>query len=262
MMRAGYTTTARLFRDSDETAEIKWYECAPGAKVLGFPSLLRPLDWQSHPYLYSGGKGEVYLAPKRYRRNLPLPGALGRTVCGTRRDFEEGGVYDPVSPPYPRRSDGLALCCAGEPGGLLWGGFDDLGVGGLLWSGTAVTLGVTTSGDCTDPGHAVIPHDGLTRKVSPNPFVPSQSRFWIVAAQADTGTVRIRYQGFQPGTVRILAMNAFAFCTLSSQLFEGDADSYVDFEATATAALQIVVAVVCDPDPIQPIHISVTPVVP
>jgi hypothetical protein len=140
MMRRGYTTEVRPFRDSDETAEIRWYECHPDAKELGFPSIIRPLDWQSHPYLYAGAKGEVFGAERTYRRNPTVPGAYGQTVCGTRQDFAEGGLYDPDAPPFPRTADGLALCCGTEVGGVLWGGsarLPEFGAGGYLWGGGA-----------------------------------------------------------------------------------------------------------------------------
>lgn len=120
MLRCGYSTTARPFRDSDVEVGIRWYKCVPGAPTLGWESNINSLDWTCMPWLRTG-KGEVFNAPREYHQQPPVPGALGQHVCGTEEDFRDGEKYLPDLPPVVYSPEGLPTCC-GTVGGVVLGG--------------------------------------------------------------------------------------------------------------------------------------------
>lgn len=120
-MRAGYRTECRFWKDSDETATIRWYRALPNAPLLGQVSAITPLGWQPFPWM-AKGVGEVFNAEKPFDRGNPIAAATGKKVCGTESDFAEGGVYDPNPPFMNYNTDGLAACCAPKPGAILLGG--------------------------------------------------------------------------------------------------------------------------------------------
>ena len=123
-IRRSYTTTARPFRDSDETVTIVWYPCVPEAPALGFPTMMVSEDWDSE-WTFPLPGGEVPGAPRPFRYERPKPGATGEHVCGTQQDFEEGCKYEPDEPAVVYGTLGLPNCC--DPavvtqGGVAFGG--------------------------------------------------------------------------------------------------------------------------------------------
>lgn len=203
MLRAGYRTTARLFRNSDEEVGIRWYRCAPGAPVLGYPSQLRPLLWQSHPYLYTD-KGEVFNADTEFRAFKPIPGANGQEPCGTREDFARGGVYDPDAEPAVYTPEGLSLCCGGLPGGLVLGGEPPDLDGGLLLGGVGLQLQYFQLwATCAGIMSGGLPPDGslcLCQTLGADQGSPTGWRFvigagaplyYLTVSSGQTGTVRV-----------------------------------------------------------------------
>lgn len=154
MLRTGYTARVKPFRDSEESVEIRWYRCHPSAPALPYPSRIRSLHWESHPYLFAGGNGEVFNSLKRVYPFKWLPGLDGsHPPCGDARDFSEGGHYDPDTAPIPVTGDGVPQCCAGPPGGVVLGGTGVFGPGlvldgGQTWSlfaGNASALNATAT---------------------------------------------------------------------------------------------------------------------
>lgn len=140
MMRSGYRTTARPFRDSAVTVDVQWYKCAPGAPTLGFESCLNSLDWAGFPWLRRG-PGEVFNAPREYHQANPIAGADGHHVCGTEEDFRDGERYLPDLPPVEYSPEGLPRCC-GVVGGVVLGG------SGFV----PQAVGAAVVGGPTDPG--------------------------------------------------------------------------------------------------------------
>lgn len=120
-LRDSYETQCRFFRDSAETVTIRWVPCQPGAQALDWESPISSLRWKGQPW-FVRGVGEVFGAPVKFIKPAPIPGADGLRVCGTREDFERGGVYDPDSPPMTYSAEGLAICCGPDPGGIELGG--------------------------------------------------------------------------------------------------------------------------------------------
>lgn len=154
MLRTGYTARVKPFRDSEQSVEIRWYRCHPSAPALPYPSRIRSLHWESHPYLFAAGNGEVFNSLKRVYPFKWLPGLDGsHPPCGEERDFTEGGHYDPDSPPIPVTGDGVPQCCAEPPGGVVLGGTGVVGPGllaggGATWSldrGNASALSATAT---------------------------------------------------------------------------------------------------------------------
>lgn len=107
-----YTTTARLYPDSDRLFKIRWYEALPDAQPLPFPSAINNLvferdreDW------LPTAVGEVFGAPYTQSRPSVNPLATGDHYCGTEDDFGGRGQIDEDGPPVEYRPDGLPVCC-------------------------------------------------------------------------------------------------------------------------------------------------------
>lgn len=120
-LRDGYETDCRFFRDSDTVVRIRWVRAQPGAKVMDNPSPISSLRWKPFPWTQVG-VGEVFNADVLVRQFPPIPGADGQSFCGNVEDFERGAVFDPDAPPMQYSPEGLALCCAADPGGFEAGG--------------------------------------------------------------------------------------------------------------------------------------------
>jgi hypothetical protein len=118
MLRTGYLARVRPWRDAPGDVEIRWYRCPPGARALGVPSLFRSNHWESHPYLWAAGRGEVFNSVTRVFPFRSPPGVTGQHRCGSDQDFAEGGTRNESIPAYPRADDGIAECCR-PPLGLL-----------------------------------------------------------------------------------------------------------------------------------------------
>lgn len=129
--RRPYTTKFRPFVDSDDEVDLIWYNAEPDAPVLGYPSKIQQLDNVSMPWI-AQGVGEVFGAPRIFNNRRAIPFLRYDHVCGTRSDFETGGVLDPIPPDVLYDRNDIPICC--QPPFISQGG----GVG----SGTA-TVTVT-----------------------------------------------------------------------------------------------------------------------
>lgn len=129
--RRPYTTKCRPFRDSDEEVDLVWYPCAPGAKVLPFPSVMHQTDWdvELQPWL---PVGEVPDAPKVFNGKPIIPGTGLGHFCGEESDFDLGGKRDEAIPPVVRGATGLPDCC--RPPVLGAGGVADGGRAVVTWA--------------------------------------------------------------------------------------------------------------------------------
>jgi hypothetical protein len=138
MLRAGYTTEIRPFRDSDVTVKIKWFRANVGAPTLPFASSIVSLNWNPFPETKTG-PGEVYNVPRPFYHGRPVEGIPAGHVCGPPDWFRRGAPFDPSRPPTQYGPDGIATCCRPLLGGVLLGGTAPAPVadGGLLLGGSA-----------------------------------------------------------------------------------------------------------------------------
>jgi hypothetical protein len=124
--RDAYTTSARLYPDSDRVFRIRWYQALPTARLLGVPSALNNLVFErDRDEFLITAVGEIPLA--QYTQQPPdmNPLALGQGVCGTADDFGGRGTINEQPPFVQRRPDGLPMCCGEQiqgSGGLGLGG--------------------------------------------------------------------------------------------------------------------------------------------
>lgn len=169
MLRKGYVTPCRFFHDSDIEIPIRWYRCLPGAPVLGTESAISPLGWRKFPWTHTG-VGEVFGAEWKYRAGIPIPAATGNHVCGTDGDFNNGAHYDPTLPPTIYRPDGLPLCCAPLPGGIVLGG-----------SSPAFSLagGIDLGGAAYVIHKPLVPSDGGLEMGGTGYYPPSLSQYLV-----------------------------------------------------------------------------------
>lgn len=145
-----YTTTARLYPDSDEVFHIRWYEALPDAPLLGFPSALNGLSWEGdrEDWLETA-VGEIFRGGYQQLPPNRNPLALGLHYCGTPEDFAGHGSIDLMSPPVVYRPDGLPACC-----GAIFGAQGGLGLGGAFSMTTPnPVLGQVLSSGGTPPVH-------------------------------------------------------------------------------------------------------------
>jgi hypothetical protein len=104
-----YTARVRPFRDADTTVVVRWYYCAPGAKVFPGTHLFGSQVWREVADEPPDGAGELF-GPKPFDRGWN-PGYVGQCHVGP-DDWYSGGV--PVAavtgPPPP-----LPACCFVQP---------------------------------------------------------------------------------------------------------------------------------------------------
>lgn len=143
MLRTGYTTRVRPWKDAPGDVEIRWYKSPPGATELGVPSLFRSLHWESHPYLFANGLGEVFNEPVKVYPHKAPPFVTGLKHCGSDEDFASGGLFDTSLPPVTRDADGIMACCRPVLGGVVIDGQGAAPPGG-------VELDSVTGVDTTD----------------------------------------------------------------------------------------------------------------
>lgn len=134
-LRNGYTTNCRFWTNSEVEEEIRWYVTDPAAPVLGYPSKIRPLGTCYIPEA-AAGVGEVYPQNYQYYWAPPIPFQNWEHVCGSREDFEVGGVRDDTPPPVEYDRHGIPVCC--QPpivadGGGVGTGTADVSVVGLVY---------------------------------------------------------------------------------------------------------------------------------
>lgn len=124
--RDAFTTTARLYPDSERVFKIKWYQALPTAKLLPFPSALNNLVFcLNKDEFLDTAVGQLPLAQYTQQRPDMNPLALGDHFCGSEADFGGRGQIDEMSPPVQYREDGLPVCCGEQvegKGGLGLGG--------------------------------------------------------------------------------------------------------------------------------------------
>ena len=121
MLRAGYTTTARLLDGSGQEVTIRWYEVPDTAPTLGLPSKVMSLNWHARPWQVRG-IGEVFGAPRPFSRWRPPGGAPAGHVCGDPQWYLTGVPVDPERPAVEYGPDGLPLCCQPQIAAVLLGG--------------------------------------------------------------------------------------------------------------------------------------------
>lgn len=144
--RYPFTETVRPFRDSDTEVELVWYPAGDSVPALPYPSALFVQSWDRDQVDRLGVPLTTQHTPP-FNHEPVKPLAFGLHQCGTRRDFAEGGHYDPNPPFVEYRPDGLPICCGLDfegRGGLALGGVATVvytppivGEGGLALDGTA-----------------------------------------------------------------------------------------------------------------------------
>jgi hypothetical protein len=166
--RDAYTTSARLYPDSDRVFRIRWYQALPTARLLGVPSALNNLVFTLNKDEYlDTAVGELPLAQYTQQRPDTNPLALGQGVCGTPADFGGRGTIDEAPPFVRRRPDGLPMCCGEQIEGA--GG---LGLGGGSSTPTfSPVLAEVVSSTGTPPVHTCVQmtRDGSNNVVQTSP---------------------------------------------------------------------------------------------
>jgi hypothetical protein len=113
--RRGYTTACRFLRDHPELiGKIRWSEVPYSAPALGFPAAIEMLEWEETKEWIQDDIGEIRDADRVFNPK-PAVGVNGAHVCGTERDFQEGGEYLPDLPPTVYGGSGFAACCKPLP---------------------------------------------------------------------------------------------------------------------------------------------------
>lgn len=145
MLNTGYKSKMFPYIDRpDIYALVEWYPARPDAKVYEAETCFRSSIWGSH-LDQPPGPGELYERPWKTVPAKVLLSALGRSVCGTPEEFDEGVIYDPDWVPPPVNGEGIPLCC--NPAQLMSGG---AAASGTKLGGCLVQTGADTgSGGAT-----------------------------------------------------------------------------------------------------------------
>lgn len=250
--RHRYKTAVRFFRDSDQEQQIQWYPALPDARALPWPSAIHQEIWDRDNYSQPivDGVGEVYDAKHTTTHMLPVAGADGSHLCGTRTDFEFGALYDPALD-IQYRPDGLPECCPGAvPKGIMWGSPPPQPAG-IKWGGRAPE-GEFTSGDsCFTSAYAVLGEVTTPLVVRPITTIPAAESLWVWLVTGVTGTTlaRIKYRGFGTGTVQLWLMVRPSFCSFSSLIYTGPADEPFEIDVHPTFVRDVALNLVTSPDP-------------
>jgi hypothetical protein len=103
LLRSCYTTSARLFRNSDVETPIRWFFCDPGAELLPFPSCINSRNWGDDRTNYPRGKrfppaadvvpGEVLGAPRPWRNGSNFAFLPGEHWQGDPEEFLRGMLF-------------------------------------------------------------------------------------------------------------------------------------------------------------------------
>jgi len=127
-IRTAYTTRMKLWKDSEETVEVRWFRAEPGAKIFPGVHNFSSLTWRDeHKPEYrinNTGIGEQTEAGRVYDRGQNLNGYDGQRFCGSLKAWREGGVHG-TDPPLALDSEGRPACCQGPwqaRGGSVEGG--------------------------------------------------------------------------------------------------------------------------------------------
>lgn len=143
--RRPYRTACRPWRDSSEEVTVHWYVVPPENGTLPYPSRINSLCWRD-AQMNPSPVGEVSAGEQFFdgwgRIVPPIP--PGDHICGTREDFELGGLRNTDEPPLTRGPDGIPTCCRGVVGGVVLGGeavipdIQPTGPGGGVLAGEAL----------------------------------------------------------------------------------------------------------------------------
>jgi hypothetical protein len=242
-LRAGYKVDVRPFKDSDQTVTIRWFKCKPGAKWLPFSSVIRPQVWNSEDYAYQG-RGEVWATAREFRQYPWVPGLEGTHYCGTRADFEEGGVV--ADPPVAFTPDGVMACCAAPPGGLLLGGELGLAGGAVVGGGSFSEVAFTTP-SCIDPGGAHLGGDFGPGILALEDGYAGRTTAFAYLGDAGSGPFHLDYLFGPAGTVSVFTLVNPSFCVLGDLLYSGPSDVPFSLDLTPTPTRDV--AIVIDTSP-------------
>lgn len=167
---------------------MRWIEAAPGAKMLGFESCILMKQMEPDAWL-PGGIGEVAESERETTLQYAPRGTGRGHVCGTEKEFAEGGTLDESIPLALYTTSGLPRCC--DPPRMVRGG---AGVSGRaqLEVVPVVTPGLT----CEDAGaialnttYALTYPGGSVAQWFRVPPVPGG--FYHVTMTADEGTLNL-----------------------------------------------------------------------
>lgn len=111
-LRYCYTADCQFGTDPDNTRRIRWYRCAPGAKLIGFAHHFGSEVWYGgEPYEGVGERPHEY--SDWWDGAFPVPVSGLNSVCGSLQVFVNGWPGRvPMS--LPRFDNGLAVCCGGS----------------------------------------------------------------------------------------------------------------------------------------------------
>lgn len=98
----------RLWANSNETIEVRWFRAAPDAKFFPEPHRFTNRDWSGKSRF--SGVGEVFPKVFLYDRGANRPVYAGQHYCGPLYAVQTGGVRG-VTPVIQCNADGSAACC-------------------------------------------------------------------------------------------------------------------------------------------------------
>lgn len=109
LIRSAYVCKMRLWADSDEETEVRWFFAEPGAKVMDVPHPFGSwYTWDRKDGVEPGPLGEQRYV--RYDRGANDLGYGGSHYCGSDAAVRGGGVHG-VDPVIATDADGGAGCC-------------------------------------------------------------------------------------------------------------------------------------------------------
>jgi hypothetical protein len=135
MVRRPYRVACNPWRDDDGEVTLHWYITDPGNGTLPYPSRINSLNWRPDN-MNPAPVGEVTFADQVFDGWLRIiPPGPGDHICGTREDFELGGLRHTAQPVLVRDGDGIPTCCRAPIGGMVMGGGGQIQYGGFTAGG-------------------------------------------------------------------------------------------------------------------------------
>ncbi len=245
-LRTAYTTRMKLWTDSDETVEVRWFRADPNAKLFTGRKRFSSLTWcdSKKPEFapHNDGVGEQTEAGRQYDRGVNLHGLTGQNFCGGGAAWEHGGTHG-VDPPLALGADGVPLCCGRvfqATGGEVQGGTRgpqaavQLGRGGEAQGGAGLVVpgvvfvgvgGQGQGGVALTGGRFLTAALGGSKEGGVAPFRASS---WVSAGgQAEGGTGRFIPSVWQSaggqGEGGVAAQHGFPLSTLGGEAQGGAA---------------------------------------
>lgn len=114
MIRVAYTTRMRLWADSDDLVEVRWFRAKDGARPFDGPSLLRSNFTWGKFYSKDPKMGEIDREDFGYDKGANPLMYDGRHRCGREQALRTGGVHG-VDPPLDTDDNGNLPCCQTPP---------------------------------------------------------------------------------------------------------------------------------------------------